>query len=62
MMELIIDMNDLAQIEMGIDILEEELNVSFNKEYSKWSCMDHNRIAALCELESRKEELSCGIR
>ena len=58
-----INMNNIVEVSQGIEILRKELDYTFNKAYEDWSIRDHNLVAALCELESRKEELSlCGIR
>jgi hypothetical protein len=54
-----INMDNIIDVSQGIEILTKELNYTFNKAYEDWSIRDHNLVEALCELESRKEELSC---
>lgn len=53
---------ELFEVSIQIDILTKELEHTFDKAYEDWSVRDHNLIGALCELESRKEELSCSRR
>jgi len=54
-----VNLDSIIEVSTCIDILTKELDNTLEKAYENWSVRDHNLVAALCELESRKEELSC---